>query len=110
MTSYSSPCTFGIGCVGAIAGAGLGSAAGAAGAGGAAAWTVEGAVAAGFGAGAAGFMSTDADFCGATSGLPASEGFGCGSGTLRLARCGTETGGRASPEIGAIGGSTPGGP
>jgi hypothetical protein len=47
---------------------------------------------------------------GADGGPPATAGFGDGSGTVRLATCGTEAGGRGAPRITVGGGRDVTGP
>ena len=108
---YSSPCAAGMAWVGWIAGWGL-------------AWptvVVDGAGAtlacaaggglAGAGAGVAGLVSIAADCCGGVDGgLPATAGFGDGSGTVRLATCGIEAGGRGPPRMTVGGGRDVSGP
>src|SRR5438034_11336435 len=102
---YSSPCTFGISCVGWICGAaGFAS-------------TVAGAATCGGVCASVGLACTAADCCaGAAVGLaasgfasPARGGAALGIGTegVRLATCGTDAGGRGGPPTVLTGGGAP---
>jgi hypothetical protein len=105
---YSSPCTFGISCVGSICGAaGLAS-------------TAAGAAACGVACALAGFGCTAADCCaGSGAGLSANGftspacgggGFGVGTGGVRLATLGIGRGGRGTPPIWTGDGNGPAAP
>src|SRR6266436_9989501 len=103
--TYSSPCTFGISCVGWICGAaGFAS-------------TVVGAATRGAVCGSAGFACADADCCAGAGAGWAASGFaslsrggavlGKGTEGVRLATCGTGAGGRGGPRTALTGGNEP---
>jgi len=110
LRDYSSPCAFGITCVGWICGVGFASTIG----------TADG----GFAGTSAGVAWTAADCCaGSGAGLAANglisgftspacggDAFGSGTAGMRLATRGTEAGGRGTPLKLLIGGSDPVGP